>query len=301
LLVDEIQYLSHPSNLLKLLYDHYKDKIKLIVSGSSSFEIRKKFKDSLVGRTVNFNIYPLNFEEFLIFKKSKFNLESDLKSNKTIEDLTKLYKEYVLYGGYPKIVLESDIEKKEIYLQQIIDTYIRKDIKDLADIKDILKFNNLLEILASQTGNLLNVSELANTSKLSRPTVENYLFLMENTYIIKIVNLLWFKTLPKKILGNIFETAVFSELIKFNVIDKINFWRTQDKKEIDFIISIANEIFPIEVKYNLSKLKLTSLRYFLRKYNVKEKYIIALHHNKKINEIINLYPWEIYKTLKKKY
>ena len=105
-----------------------------------------------------------------------------------LAELKKLYKEYILFGGYPRIVLEKNISKKETYLQQIIDTYIRKDIRDIAKIKDIVKFNKLLEVLASQCGQMLNIVELANTARLSRQTVEQYLFYMENTYIIRPVS-----------------------------------------------------------------------------------------------------------------
>ncbi|HON56533.1 MAG TPA: DUF4143 domain-containing protein, partial [bacterium] len=203
--------------------------------------------------------------------------------------------------------------------QQIIDTYIRKDIRDLANIKDILKFNKLLEILASQSGNLLNVNELSNTSKLARQTIDEYLFIMENTYILKpvypyssnlrselfktpkiyfydtgIANLLWYKHLPEKENGNIFETAIFSELIKMDKIRKINYWRTQDKKKIDFIIQINRSIYPIEVKLNQAQLKLTALRYFNEKYKSKKNYVITLEKHKKKIDYIILYPWEIY-------
>lgn len=224
--IDEIQYLKNPSNFLKLIRDHYSDKIKLFVSGSSSFEIKNKFKESLVGRTVNYEIYPLSFKEYLVFKGYNINYNKHFLSDFTTNELKKFYNDYIIYGGYPRVVMEEDVRKKEIYLQQIIDTYIRKDIRDLANIKDILKFNKLLEVLSSQTGNMLNIVELSNASKMARPTTENYIFLMENTYILKllrpfssnlrselfktpkiyfydtgIANMLWFKTFPKTVEG----------------------------------------------------------------------------------------------------
>ncbi|MCP4295513.1 MAG: ATP-binding protein, partial [Proteobacteria bacterium] len=179
LLIDEIQYLSNPSSFLKLIHDHHSH-LKLIVSGSSSFEIKKKFKDSLVGRTVNFELYPLDFEEFLVFKEKPFNLREKVTSGVLVEELKKLYREYVLYGGYPKIVLTESIEMKEKYLQQIVDTYIKKDIRDLANIRNIIRFNKLLRVLAAQSGQMLNVAELANTVQLAKQTIEEYLFILEN-------------------------------------------------------------------------------------------------------------------------
>ncbi|MFH1541301.1 MAG: ATP-binding protein [Elusimicrobiota bacterium] len=154
LIIDEIQYMKNPSSFLKLFHDRYKKKVKLIVSGSSSMLIKKKFKVSLVGRTVDFELFTLDFEEFIDFKSSSYNLAEKLPETMS-KELKTLYKEYVVFGGYPAIVLEENIEKKEIKLKQIITTYIKKDIRDIADIRDIDKFNDLVKILALQTGKLI--------------------------------------------------------------------------------------------------------------------------------------------------
>lgn len=320
LMIDEIQYLQNPSNFLKLIRDHKADKIKLIVSGSSSFEIKSKFKESLVGRTINFEIFPLSFSEFLYFKKYQVDLKQRQISGITIDELKKLYKEYIIYGGYPRIVLEPVVASKEIFLQQIIDTYIRKDIRDLANIKDVMKFNKLLELLAEQSGKLLNVVELANTSRLARPTVEHYLFLMENTYIIKmlspfsknlrselfktpkvffydtgIAHLLWLKSFPRTVIGNMFETSVFSELMKAGNQKEVFYWRTQDKKEIDFIVRKGRKIIPLEVKMDQRNFSFTATRYFLEKYDIKRATCISLdiakHGDKQVDFV---YPWNLH-------
>ncbi len=312
--IDEIQYLQHPSSFLKLISDHHKN-IKLVVSGSSSFEIKNKFSDSLVGRTVNFEIFSLSFTEFLLFKGYPFE-KGKVFTQKKIDELKKLFKEYILFGGYPKIVLTREREKKEKYLQQIIDTYVRKDIRDLAEIKDIDKFNKLLEVLASQSGNLLNVTELSNTCKIAKPTVERYLFIMENTYIIKLVHpysgnirselfktpkilfydtglmqMLWLKNLQKEIIGNVFETGIFSELVKKYGKDNVLYWRTKDKKEIDFILRKNNSFLPIEAKINFNKFNPSAVRYFQEKYNIKKYNLVSLE-----GDILNkeyLYPWSL--------
>ncbi|MEA3307783.1 MAG: AAA family ATPase, partial [Elusimicrobiota bacterium] len=130
--IDEIQYLDNPSSFLKLMADHYKN-LKIIVSGSSSFEIKTKFKDSLVGRTLEFEVFNLSFEEFLIFKGKTLPKEIGNITAKKREELKTFYAEYNLYGGYPKIVLANSRNLKEKYIQQIIDTYVKKDIRDLAD------------------------------------------------------------------------------------------------------------------------------------------------------------------------
>lgn len=300
LIIDEIQYLSNPSSFLKLIYDHY-PYLKLIVSGSSSFDIKKKFKDSLTGRTVNFELYPLDFTEFLVFKNKTFNLDEHITSKILVDELKRLYREYVLYGGYPKIVLTESIEMKKKYLRQIIDTYIKKDIRDLANIRDTAKFNKLLRVLASQSGQMLNITELANTAQLAKQTIEEYLFILENTYVIKLLppfyknlrselfktpkiffydtgllNMLWLRTLPGEITGNTFETAVFSEFAKNFDPEDIHYWRTQDKKEIDFVITWKDKIIPVEVKINVSRMNYTPIKYFSSRYEPGSAFCISL-------------------------
>ncbi len=183
--IDEIQYLQNPSSFLKLVRDHHSG-LKLLVSGSSSFAIKSKFRDSLVGRTVEFDVLPLSFREFLLFRNYSFE-QSRVITEKKKDELKTLFREYALYGGYPRIVLTLEPDKKEKYLQQIVDTYVKKDIRDLGNVRDISKFNRLLEALASQSGNLLNVNELSGTTGIARQTVEHYLFIMENTYVIRLV------------------------------------------------------------------------------------------------------------------
>lgn len=312
--IDEIQYLKNPSEFLKLIADHHKN-IKLIVSGSSSFEIKSKFKDSLVGRTINFEIFNLSFEEYLMFKKYHYEPNAKI-TKKKLEELKLLYKEFVLFGGYPKIALINEIDLKEKRLQQIIDTYVKKDIKELANVDNVESFNKLLEVLASQSGQLVNIKELSNTCNLSVPTIEKYLFILEQTYIIKLVKpysknirselskmpkvffydsglmqLLWLKSLQKEIIGNVFETSIFSELVKKYGRDKIYYWRTKDKKEIDFIIMDKNKIIPVEVKINFNKVSLSAIRYFLENYKFEKYKVIGIDGYEKKEGWI--YPWEI--------
>ncbi|MBU2545400.1 ATP-binding protein [Patescibacteria group bacterium] len=314
-LIDEIQYLNDPTNFLKLISDHYGN-FKLIVSGSSTFEIRKKISKALVGRALVFEIFGLSFEEFLIFKNYKKGLKLVLTKIKE-QELRILFEEFVLFGSYPKISLISEKEKKEKYLWQIVDTYLKKDIRDLAEVKEIEKFNKLLEILASQTGKLLNVEELANTCRLAKQTIQHYLFILENTYVIKLVkpfsknlrselfktpkiyfydsglaHLLWLKIISPQILGEIFETTAFSELVKNFGKDSINFWRTKDKKEIDFILKIQNKIIPIETKINFNSFSKRSINYFLEKYDLNQYFCLGLREKKKENKNF-IYPWEL--------
>lgn len=312
--IDEVQYLDNPSPFLKLIVDHH-PYIQLIVSGSSSFNIKSKFSDSLAGRTVDFEIFNLSFREFLRFKEQPYSI-FETSDGFHINKLKILYKEYVLFGGYPKIVLEDSIERKEKYIQQIIDTYIKKDIRDLANIKNIKRFNELLKVLASQSGQLLSVAGLSQVCAIAQKTVENYLFILENTYIIKLVTpfssnprvevvkapkiffydtgllqMLWLKSLQKTMTGNVLETSIFAELVKKHGMENINYWRNKNQNEIDFILNIKAALLPVEVKNNFRNFRKTSISFFCQKYKIKDYKVISLDGEKQDEH--SIYPWEI--------
>lgn len=308
--IDEIQYLDNPSPFLKMIADHYKD-IHLVVSGSSTFAIRSKFKDQLVGRTVNFELFPLSFSEFLEFKGLKYDL-TKIKTPYDIEQLKSLYTEFLTFGGYPKIVLTNSFEKKKTFLSQIIDTYIRKDIKDLGEIEDVKKFNSLLFVLASYSGQLLNVARLSKETSLSIPTLNKYLFLLEQTFIIKLLppfsknphveivkspkvyfydsgltSLLWLRDFPKIVIGSLFETSVFAEYVKKYGKESLYYWRTKNKLEIDLILNML----PVEVKVNFESFDKNAISSFQDKYRVSDFRVVGILGTKKGSNFI--YPWEI--------
>ncbi len=277
--IDEIQYLDDPTNFLKLLYDEKRNDIKIIASGSSSFYIDNKFKDSLAGRKFLFEIYPLNFYEYIRFNNQEELLK--LKNKKlTIWERKKilsLWDNYLLYGAYPKIALTAEEDIKKILLEEIGTAYIKKDIED-AGIKNIDKYFAILKILASQSGRLLNTKELANILGIAHKTVEGYLYVMKKSYQISLIKPFYknmrkeLTKMPKVYLndlglrnfflnnygtidkredkGEYLENIVFREfLLQSDSVEKIKFWRTQDKQEIDFIFN--NSAF--EVKFNKEK------------------------------------------------
>ena len=192
------------------------------------------------------------------------------------------------------------------------------DIRDLANIRHIQKFNKLIETLAAQCGQLLNITELANTAGISRPTVENYLFILEQTYVIQllrpfsrniraelfktpkvffhdtgIAHLLWLKTFPKTILGSMLENAVFGELRKDRELGEFFYWRTQDGKEIDFIVPRREGILPVEVKIAASKIRRSALQYFHERYKAQRSICLALGGKVKTDDLFEVrYPWE---------
>ena len=324
LFIDEIQYLNNPSGFLKLFYDRHKEKIKLIVSGSSSFLIKKKFKDSLAGRILDLELFTLDFDEFLEFKGLNYNITGP-PSKILQNELSKLYEEFVIFGGYPAIVLEDTVEKKEIKLKQIINTYLKKDIRDLAEIREINKFNDLIKLLASQTGNLLNILEVSNTLGIAKQTLQDYIFLLENTYVIRrlrpfhknirselskmpkiffedtgLANLLTNKTFSSNIDGNLLETSIYSQVRKNLSIEDIYFWRTSKKQEVDFVIDYVDRhkrrnLSAIEVKNVFLNKYMVNLKYFKREYKEAIGYLCCLNQKEplKYKNLNIIYPWQI--------
>jgi len=178
--------LDNPSNFLKHLFDKYADKIKIIVTGSSSLELKAKFQDSLAGRKVSFLINPLNFEEFLIFKNfsyldylKKEDLPDDIRNN-----FDKALSEYLIYGGMPAVVLQNNQKLKQKMLKEYVSAYVNKDIRAIGKVENIANFNSLVKILATQIGSLLNISELGDTVGIPRRAVKKYLDLLEFTFVL---------------------------------------------------------------------------------------------------------------------
>jgi predicted AAA+ superfamily ATPase len=325
LFIDEIQYLNNASSFIKLMVDNHSERFKLIVSGSSVLDIKSKIKQSLVGRIVTFEVLGLDFEEFLWFKKKKFNLNKvAVVDKKTQKELKQLFEEFIIFGAYPRIALISNLNNRKYYLKELIQTYIKKDIRDIGKIRNIMKFNNFLRILADQAGNLLNIDELASSIGIARETVYDYLILLEGTYIARrltpffknlrseltkmpkiyfedsgILNYLKYNDIVEKVSGELFENSIYAELRKAVGLEALKYWRTQSKQEIDFIIQHRRQVFTLEVKKIYSGQKTTSLEYFLQKYPNSKSFIITLEKRREAKEnTLLLYPWEIHNKLK---
>jgi predicted AAA+ superfamily ATPase len=306
------------------MVDNHSDRFKLVVSGSSVLDIKSKIKQSLVGRIVTFEVLGLDFEEFLWFKNKSFNLNKVADTDKkTQKELKQLFEEFIIFGAYPRIALISNLNNKRYYLKELIQTYIKKDIRDIGKIRNIMKFNNFLRALADQAGNLLNIDEIASSIGIARETVYDYLILLEGTYIARrltpffknlrseltkmpkiyfedsgILNYLKYNDIVEKVSGELFENCIYTELRKAVGLDALRYWRTQSKQEIDFVIQHQRQLFILEVKKIYSGQKTTSLNYFSQKYPNSKNFIITLEKRREAKEnILLLYPWEIFKKL----
>lgn len=315
IIIDEVQYAANPTNLLKLLYDKYAGQVKIIATGSSAFYIDKNFKDSLAGRKQVFELYPLNFEEFLHFKNQDKLIDElkEMRKRKKYQSLQQkkidaLFEEYIIYGGYPAVVLANKEKEKKERLKELVNSYMKKDALE-AGIKEELKFFQLAMLLASQVGSLVNQHELSNTLGLSVGTIDNYLYILQKTFIIyllppKFGNLRKELTkMPKAFFndtglrnallnnfskingrmdkGELLENYVYTRLRKLYGLDALRYWRTADGNEVDFIVEQSiNKGKAFEVKYSDTQYKPSKYKKFLANYPNYPLAIVSKEKNK---------------------
>ncbi|MFW5831326.1 MAG: ATP-binding protein [Prolixibacteraceae bacterium] len=301
LFIDEIQYAENPSNFLKYLFDVYGENLKIIATGSSAFYIDDKFKDSLAGRKRVYELQTLSFEEWLQFsgyehllpELEKIRLQKEYISSAKRE-LMDRFNSYLIFGGYPEVALEKDINERILLLKELKNAFLKKDI-DEAGINYHDKFYMLLTILAGQTGNMVNRNELANTIGVDNKTIDNYLYVLQNSFHIELIKP-FYSNLRKELIkmpkvyfkdtgmrnsalnrfydfntredqGQLLENYVYKRLTNLYDKDNIKFWRTADKKEIDFVVTTSfNEGLAYEIKMNCRNLNLTSKRKFTQHY-----------------------------------
>ncbi len=300
LLLDEAQYLDNPSNFLKYHFDENRKILKIITTGSSAFYLDRKFKDSLAGRKFIFELFGLNFREFLIFKEEKEIEQYYLKKVPGIfyNKLADLWREYLMFGSYPEVVLNNNIQIKKTIIEGLALSYIKKDIYE-ANIKESEKYFHILRILAGQTGQLVNANQISNTVNLSIKTVEDYLRIMQKSYHLALIKP-FFRNLKKELTkmpkvyfydlglrnyllnnfgpigdrsdnGQILENAIFLKFLNRYKASEINFWRTQAKNEVDFIL---NRQEAVEVKFNAKNLQESKYAKFKKQYpDIKLRFI----------------------------
>lgn len=298
--MDEIQYLSDPSNFLKLIYDDYRHLVKIVASGSSAFYIDKKFRDSLAGRKRIFHLMTCDFEDYLILQgKNELWQEvlriKDRPQAKSLKiDLLRLeWEGYMLYGGYPAVVTEPLISEKIEILREIRDSFIKRDIIE-SGVQNEVVFYQLFQILASQTGQLININELSNTLKVRSETIQKYIEVMEKCFHISLIKP-YFANIRKELVkmpkgylldtglrnclinnfspvnqrvdkGELWEQKVFRLVADRFGLNNIRFWRTADGKEVDFILPDENPPLAIEVKYDERMSKIKKYKLFLDTY-----------------------------------
>jgi len=279
LFVDEAQKIPDIGINLKLMVDNIPD-LHILVTGSSSFTLRKNIGEPLTGRSIFYHLYPIAKMELKeTYMQTKENLELRL-----------------IYGGYPQVITASSSKERSAVLTSIRDGYLLKDILELDHQKDSLFVFNLLRLVAFQIGNDISYSEFASRLNVNKKTVMRYLELLEKCYVIfplhgfsrnlrneytkspryyfwdnGIRNVLVSNFNSLKLrddIGKLWENYCISERLKKNHYEQKMgshfFWRTYDQKEIDLIEDSGGKLTGFEFKWTESKNKIP--RQFLDNY-----------------------------------
>lgn len=289
--IDEIQLVPNLPSVLKYLYDTYS--IKFVVTGSSSFYIKNLFSESLAGRKKIFEVYPLSFHELLDFNGVSVPVlsleEASRFSEATYQRLGAYYNEYINYGGFPEVVLEPVVEDKKDLIQEILSSYINFDINTLSDIRNPANLYRLIKLLSVRVGTRLDISKLTSIAGISRPTVENYLYLLENSYLVRTIPVLTSSpdreiTKARKLYfldngiassvgelgsGSKFENAVFNQLLHRG---ELNYYQLKSGKEIDFIL---NKEYALEVKETASADDIKQVSSLAANLGIDKNYVIG--------------------------
>lgn len=264
--IDEAQRIPNVGLGLKILVDQVPG-IKIIVTGSASLDLSYKVGEPLVGRKLTYKLYPVS--------------QKELVSENTPFDLRQKKEQFLIFGSYPEVLEAQSGSEKEKILTDIVNSYLLKDILELERVKGSKFLYNLLKLLALQIGNEVSLNELSTNLGIDRKTVERYLDLFEQAFII--YNLRGFsKNLRKEVtkkgkyyfldngvrnaiisnfntldkradVGALWENFVVTERLKKQEYEPIYasnyFWRTWDKKEIDWIEMREGKLFGYEIKW----------------------------------------------------
>ncbi len=316
--LDEFQYAESGGQKLKYLFDATGK--KFIVSGSSSLKLSVQAGKYLSGRFFPFYLFQLSFLEFLHWRDEELFEILPIMSKKSINNeelnnrLSEKFEEYLLYGGYPRVVLAKKNQEKELMLSSIFEDYLVKDVDVFLQTEEEIK--KLASLLSLQIGNLISYDELSSLAGINFLSLKENLQFLEETYLVNRVKP-YFKNKRREIvknpkvyffdlglrnfliknfnplsirndMGAMLENFVWSELYKQSPLGEIKFWRTKSGAEVDFIIERKGEILPIEVK-NKTKGDLVigkSMISFLEK-NQPKKAIMATFNQwgkRKVNE-----------------
>ena len=270
LILDEAQVIDEIEAILKLMIDSMPG-LTIIATGSSSFDLLNKAGDPLTGRQYQFHLYPL----------AQLEIGEDENYAETVQHLD----ERLIFGCYPEVFQFSSYQEKSVYLQQLVQSYLLKDILAYEAIRNSDKIIRLLRLIAFQTGREVSYTELGTQLGMSKNTVENYLDLLSRVFIIH--RLPAYSTNPRKEIskgskwyfydkgirnaiindfrlpalrndmGSLWENYLLAERIKKNAYQEKNvqyyFWRNYNQQEVDLIELTNGEINGFEFKYTTDK------------------------------------------------
>jgi len=267
LIIDEAQKIPEIGSILKLMIDEI-DGLKILVTGSSAFDIDKVTGEPLTGRKKTFYMFPT-------FETEYNQIESIITKPDHI-------KERLIFGNYPELIHLKDKEDKTDYLKEMVNSYLLKDILAYDNIRNSDKILKLLRLIAFQIGNEVSHQELGKQLGMSKNTVEKYLDLLSKVFVLHRLNG-FSRNLRKEVtksnkwyfydnglrnliianmnpielrndVGELWENYVISERIKFQKYNRLlvnnYFWRTYDQQEVDWVEERNGKLFGYEFKWN---------------------------------------------------
>lgn len=272
LVIDEAQKVKEIGLNLKLIIDHISG-IKIIATGSSSFDLAKDIGEPLTGRKYTLRLFPLAQLE-LMHTEQRAETEANIESR-------------LIFGSYPEVILMNDNGMRERYLKEIVSSYLFKDILEMEGLRHPDKLVRLLQLLAFQIGREVSLNELGGQVGISKNTVERYLELLEKSFVIfklsgfsrnlrkeisKTCRYFFYDTGIRNALINNFNTVNMRDDIgmlweNYVIVERLKkqeylgisannyFWRTYDQKEIDLVEEREGKLYGYEIKWKSGRVK----------------------------------------------
>jgi uncharacterized protein len=265
LFIDEAQRIPDIGLNLKIIHDRM-PQLKILVTGSSSFDLAQKLAEPLTGRTLTYKLYPIALAE--------------LRAGMSIFELKQSLQTLMIYGMYPALHSITNASDKEKQLIELSTSYLYKDIFELSSIRNASKIRDLLRMLAFQVGAEVSIPELSQNLSMSQETVNHYIDLLEKAFIIyrlgafsgnlrkeiskKCKVYFWDTGIRNSLINNfagftyrndtgaLWENFVVSERLKYLSYNNINatsyFWRTYTGAEIDYMEEYNGKYKALEIK-----------------------------------------------------
>lgn len=306
--IDEIQNLPEITLIIKYLIDHYR--VKFIVTGSSNYYLRNLFPESLSGRKFLYILPVLNYREFLFFnnKISENELSQNIKvalkprTKREIILTGETYGEYLEFGGFPEVVTTTNRVTKKQILKNIFASFFEKDIKVFTELKNVRELRDLILLLATRNGNILDITKLSSTLEVNRLKIYNYLEFLEGIFFLRLIPK-YSKSIDRRVAGGkkvyfsdtgllnlvanvtegqLLETAVANQIAHYG---EISFYNKRNKAEIDFIL---NKEIAFEVKQKALHTDYKKLEKLSREIGLKKYFLVS---NSFTDIDITVYPW----------
>lgn len=278
--LDEIHRLMNPSEVLKIAADHFPG-IRIIATGSSTLGASSKFRDTLAGRKRDLWLTPMILEDIACF------------GNQDIEHR-------MIHGGLPPFFLSPHVPERDF--QEWIDSFWAKDIQELFRLEKRASFQRFIELLLMQSGSIFEATRFASLCEVSRPTIANYLKVLESTFVMHVIRpystrksaeiisapkvygfdtgfICYYKginTLRHDDLGYFWEHIVLNEMFAAIQQRNVQYWRDKSGHEVDFIIKPRGDNpIAIECKWSSQAFEPAGMQAFRRRYPEGKNYVVC--------------------------